>query len=247
MVRQVQRRSVGSNGVQRKRRRRRSVKRWQRDLPFTARGGRRPGAGRPRGRTSVPHVTRAKLSPSYPVQITMKLRAGLPSLRRKHAYQALLGAFYAGGDRFGFRLNQYSVQSNHLHLIVEATDRTALTRGMQGLTIRIAKALNRTWGRKGKVFRERYHDRILRSPRQVRNALRYVLNNVRKHSAGFKPGTIDTCSSGAWFTGWRESFELTRIERTIARPVARAKTWLLHTGWLKYHPPISVNEAPARP
>lgn len=76
-------------------------------------------------------------------------------------------AFAAGSERFGFRLRQYSVQSDHRHLVVEGKDRRALSRGMQGLLIRIAKGLNRLWGRRGTVFADRYHDRILRTPREV--------------------------------------------------------------------------------
>ena len=184
-------------------RRRRRIKNWQPDLRFTRRGGRRPNAGAPRKAGSgVSHARRAKLSSSYPVQITLKLRAGLPSMRRKAAYHAILDAFYAGRDRFGFRLNQYTVQSNHLHMIVEATDRTALSRGMQGLTIRIAKALNRTWARKGKVFNDRYHDHILRTPTEVRNSIRYVLCNHERHGHSIT-GRPDPYASALWFDGWK--------------------------------------------
>ena len=193
------------------------------------------------------HAARARVTKNDPVLVTTRLRAGLPSLRSFRAFPAVLESFQKGCERDGFRLVQFSVQSNHLHLIVEGGDRSALSRGLQGLLSRIARTLNKLWRRTGSIFSDRYHDRILRSPRQVRNALRYVLNNVRKHCAGFKPGTIDTCSSRAWFTGWRESFELTKIERSLARPVATARSWLLHTGWLKHHPPISLTESPVLP
>ncbi len=211
-------------------------------------GGARPGARRLRSEGSgVSHAARARVTDNDPVLVTTRIRAGLPSLRSFRAYRAIFESFQAGCAREGFRLVQFSVQTNHLHLIVEADDRSALSRGLQGLFSRIARTLNKLWRRTGSVFSDRYHDRILRSPRQVRNALRYVLNNVRKHCAHFKSARPDSCSSGAWFTGWRESFERTRIERSLARPVAAAKTWLLHTGWREFHPPISVTEAPARP
>ena len=148
-------------------------------------------------------------------------------MRRKHAYRALKGAFRAGRDRFGFRLNQYSVQSNHLHLIVEAKDRTALSRGMQGLAIRIAKALNRTWGRRGKVFGDRYHDRILRSPAQVRNSMRYVLCNHARHGHSIT-GRPDPYASAIWFDGWRGY----RVPRDASDPpTTRSRTWLQREGW----------------
>jgi hypothetical protein len=91
------------------------------------------------------------------------------------------------------------VQSNHLHLLVEAESREALSRGVQGLAVRLARAVNRTLVRCGRVFAGRYHRRDLATPREVRHALVYVLVNHRKH--GLRPEAIDSCSSGPWFTG----------------------------------------------
>ncbi|MEW6073566.1 MAG: peptide MFS transporter [Planctomycetota bacterium] len=112
-------------------------------------------------------------------------------------------AFAGGKERFGFRLIHYSVLANHLHLIGEAQNRRALSRGMQGLAVRIAKGLNRHWGRRGKVFADRYHDHILRTPREVRSALAYVLRNAARHGVG--GAGADPYSSGRWFDGWAGS------------------------------------------
>ena len=130
-----------------------------------------------------------------------------------------------------------------MHLIGEAKDRRALTRGMQGLLIRIAKALNKLWGRRGRIFADRYHDRILRTPWEVRNSLRYVLHNARRHGI-FGPSP-DPYSSGRWFDGWRERFE--RLTHTVERPLAQARTWLLEFGWRR-HGRIGLQEGvgPAR-
>jgi hypothetical protein len=107
--------------------------------------------------------------------------------------------FLAGRDRFGFRLNHYSVQGNHLHFIVEATDAQAMSRGMQGLAIRMAKGLNGMMGRHGMVFTERYHSHILKTPTEARHALRYVLFNRHKHLAEIgqpiAPTEVDEYSS----------------------------------------------------
>src|SRR5881396_2560442 len=116
----------------------------------------------------------------------------------------------------------------------------ALGRGMQGLGIRLAKAINRRLGRRGCVWAERYHGRALRTPREVRNGLVYVLLNGRKHGA-IRRG-IDPCSSGAWFGGWREGVEPSREPAPVARP----RTWLLSVGWRRSGP-IGVDEAPAAP
>ena len=137
---------------------------------FTRREGHRIGRPKKEG-AGVSHLTRDVLASRFPVHVVLRIGEGLPSLRSKRPYRVLRRAFARGCDRFGFRLNHYSVQGNHLHLIVEAKDRRALSRGMNGLTIRIAKGLNRLWGRKGRVFADRYFDRILRTPLEVKRAL----------------------------------------------------------------------------
>jgi REP element-mobilizing transposase RayT len=187
----------------------------------------------------VSHRQREALAARFPVHVTVRRREGLPSCRSKGAYAALRAAFGAGCDRFGFRLVHYSVQGNHLHFVAEAKDRQALSRGMQGLLIRVAKALNRTWRRAGSVFADRYHARVLRTPREVRNALRYVLGNARRHGQRLVHG-IDYFASGWWFDGWREQPVITGLEG-VARPVAAARTWLLAQGWRR-HGLISLNE-----
>ena len=192
-------------------------------------GGARPGSGpKPRGgRRGVRHRTRDRVDPHAPLHVTLRLRSGLPSLRRRRELAVVVEALAAGREADGFRLAQFSVQTNHLHLIVEADDARALTLGVQGLMIRIAKRLNAAWRRKGKVFADRYHARALRSPREVRNALEYVLNNAVRHGARVPDGLPDPCSSGLWFDGWRGL----RIATSGPPPVASARSWLLRVGW----------------
>ena len=194
----------------------------QQTFAFLRWGGKRKGAGRkPKGeRAGVSHGTRTRLAARFPVHVTVRLNKGLPSLRRKNAYRVLTRAFAAGGDRFGFRLIHFSIQSNHLHLLAEAEDRRALARGMQGLSIRIARGLNRLWRRTGKVFADRYHDHILRTPTEVRNAIRYVLHNVQRHGIRFV-GSLDPFTSAGG--------------RTIRLPLPRS--WLLTRGWRRARAP----------
>ncbi|MFL5310309.1 MAG: hypothetical protein ACJ79H_07660 [Myxococcales bacterium] len=71
-----------------------------------------------------------------------------------------------------------------LHLIAEARDAMALARGIQGLSIRIAKAVNRVLGPRGPVFADRYHAHALRTPTETANAIAYVLGNTHLHAAG---------------------------------------------------------------
>jgi len=140
----------------------------------------------------------------------------------------------------------FSVQSNHLHLLVEADDRRALARGVQGLCVRVARAVNRQLERKGRLFADRYHARILKTARAAHFALRYVLLNARKHSArgagaAVPIGFIDECSSAAWFDGFARpaalAFGARRVRAEwaaasrLASPVVRPQSWLLRVGY----------------
>jgi putative transposase len=141
-----------------------------------------------------------------------------------------------------FRIVCFSVQHNHLHFIVEADDARSLSRGVQGLAIRIARAINRLLHRDGVVFADRYHRHDLASPRETRAAIAYVLQNWRKHAAerGEKCDRgPDPCSSGPWFDGWSKPI----IKSTDPPPVADATIWLLTTGW-RIHGPIAPEEKP---
>ena len=201
------------------------------EFGFASWGGKRRGAGRkPKGgRALVSHAPRAELAERFPVHVTWKLVMGLPSLRRKEAFAVLRRAL--GAARFGLRVVHHSVQTNHVHLLVEAEDARALSRGMKGLGVRIARALNALWRRSGRVLADRYHARILRTPREVRNALHYVLVNAARHGLRFLEG-CDPYSSGAGFDGWRDSAP--RRSDSSGSTFARPRTWLLRVGWRRH-------------
>lgn len=170
-------------------------------------GGKRAGAGRPRRSSdTVPHARRPTHSDRHPVHVTLRVRKDVPSLRGSRLFRHLRASFNKARDRFGFRLAHYSVQGNHVHLIVEAHDSCCLSRGMQGLSIRIAKAVNRVHARRGAVFTQRYHARPLRTALHVRRALVYVLFNDRHHLAkqglSLAPWSLDACSSALEFRGF---------------------------------------------
>jgi putative transposase len=151
---------------------------------FRSWGGKRKGAGRKKKPgAGVSHLARPKLAARFPVHVTVKVKPEVFGLRSRRSFRVIQRAFYAGNNRFGFRLNHFSVQGDHLHLIVEAADSAALAKGMQGLQVRIARGLNRMMGRTGRVFADRYHARILRTPTEVKRALYYVLANYQKHAA----------------------------------------------------------------
>lgn len=146
----------------------------------------------------------------------------------------MIGTFRAGAERGSFRLLEWSVQGDHLHAIVEADGAKALGRGMKSLAARFAKAVNRGLGRSGPVLRDRDHVHVLRTVREMRNALAYVLNNARRHLAKLgqtlpRVARIDPASSGPWFQGWRPDVALP--DAIGPPPVARPTTWLADVGW----------------
>ena len=186
----------------------------QAEFAFRPWGGARKRAGRKRkaDRPRVPHRVRSDHKSSCPVLVTTRLVTGVPSLRRSAEAECVLSALSRCSETF--RIVHYSIQSNHLHLIVEARDRIALTSGVRGLLIRLARALNRLWSRSGSVFADRFHERELDNPWQVRNALVYVLNNSRKHD--LRHQGPDPLSSGMQFDGWRTD-EDERVDATQSR------------------------------
>ncbi len=205
--------------------------------PRTFRRGKRPGRPRLPG-ARLRHTARPDLDGRYPVHITWHVTDDIPNLRGSKLMAAIRRAFIAGKRRFGFRLVHFNVQSNHIHLKCEAEDKTSLSRGLKGLAVRIAKAINKVLGRKGRVFDDRYHCRILRTPREVRWALGYVLNNTRRHNADLLvPKTyartwLDlACSSADYFPGWKNR-DNHRVPMPNC-PIVEPTTWLLREGWKK--------------
>jgi REP element-mobilizing transposase RayT len=220
------------------------------DLPTW--GGKRQGAGRrPADPDNViSHRKRPALASRHPVHVSLDVVHGLPSLRRRIGL--LRTALYESSKRDGFRLIHFSVQGNHIHLVVEAKDAQALARGIQALCIRVAKRLNKKLGRRGRVFSARYHAHILKTPTEVKNALAYVLLNFNKHygqqTSVAPPGGIDPCSSGSYFDGWLQlggrappgasASEESASEESASEesasdesPLPEARTWLLSKGW----------------
>jgi REP element-mobilizing transposase RayT len=212
----------------------RSVPRW---------GGSRAGAGRkPTGTAGLRHGSRERFPRPLPTHVTLRMHSGVPSLRTVPIVHEIERTFVRGCVRPGFRLVHYSLQGNHAHLIVEATDRDALGRGMKAIGTRIARAVNRIAKRHGCVLADRYHSRLLRTPREVHRALRYVLFNARRHAAkagAAAPRTfnfrLDPASSARWFDGWKPGSKIVTERASIPRldtpAVARARTWLLAKGW----------------
>src|SRR5205823_3836795 len=195
----------------------------QLELALPVRGGKREGAGRkPKGRRAlVSHRARPRFEKPAAVHVTLRVANHVWNLRSRRAFRLVEQCLADALGRFGLRIIQFTVMGNHIHLIVEADSNDSLSRGMQGLCIRVAKALNRLMDRSGTVFSDHFHSRILKTPTELVNAIAYVLDNHEHH---FGPGgEIDRFSSAALTPG--------RREQVLARPHG----WLLRSGWRRAH------------
>ena len=183
-------------------------------------GGRRKNAGRrKKPGAGVGHSRRRRFT-NLPVHVTLRVRREVWNLRSRRCFRALAKAFAGGRERLGLRLCHFSVQGNHLHFLVEADNTRALSRGMQGLSIRMAKALNRVMQRRGAVFADRFHAHLLRTPREVRHALAYVLGNHAIHAT--RSGRAASTRPDEYSSVGYDALGL-----MLPGLVVRPKTWLL--------------------
>ena len=194
------------------------------------------------------HSTRPSEPGRFPQHVTLRVADGVASLAREGCVKIIRAAVKAS-HKSGFRIVEFNVLGNHLQLITEAADKRALSTGVQGFAGRVAYRLNSAPDREGELFADRYHARYLKTPREVRNALSYVLLN-RKHHASeqkFTKTWIDPFSSAAWFDGWAQPIRADepwkRALLAIDRPTAKATAWLLTDGW-KRHGLLAFDERP---
>jgi REP element-mobilizing transposase RayT len=213
---------------------------------ITKRQRRRRGRGRPPGRKTVSHDKRVDFASRFPQHVTIRTLVDAPFLARSWLMKTIRGAIRES-HKPTFRIIEFNVLGNHLHLISEAAGAMALARGVQGFEVRLARRINKATKRTGKLFGARYHARSLTTPTAVRNTLRYVLCNRKHHTAEkkFDKFWIDPFSSAPWFAGWAEPI---RSQRDVARepkPTADATVWLLTTGWKLRDGPLRFDERPA--
>ncbi|MBI2390727.1 MAG: hypothetical protein HYV09_14150 [Deltaproteobacteria bacterium] len=224
------------------RRRARSV---QLDLPMHRHGGARKGAGRPRTSTRVTHAARPRFDGARtPLHVTLRMAKGVWNLRSQRGYSCVEHALASERRLGALRVVHFSVQGNHVHMIVEALDRPTLSRRMQGFGIRFAKRVNAMMGRRrGRVLADRYHARALGTPREVHRAIAYVLLNHVKHSAqaGRVGIAVDPFSSGTTFEHFAGPVK--RPTGTGPPPISRPESWLLKAGWQRHGPISTVRPA----
>jgi putative transposase len=192
----------------------------QLSLDLRTHGGWRKGAGRkPNGREAlVSHLARPHFDKPTPAHITLRVNDSVPNLRSSRRFAIVRECFAASRGRFGLRLVEFTVLSNHLHLVVEADNSKSLSRGLQGLCIRLAKRLNLALKRSGKIFADHYHLHLLRTPTEVANSLDYIKDNAEHHYGESGPD---------WFSSQNQE-----LRDLLARPIS----WLLSIGWKRARP-----------
>jgi REP element-mobilizing transposase RayT len=190
-------------------------------------------------RRRVSHERRPEHRAAHPLHVTIRARDGVPSLRGPRVFVALRAALVASRKE-SFQVVQFSVQRNHVHLAVEADDKASLTSGMNALSGRCAKAVNRAAERAGSVWADRYHSEPKYNATMVRNQLAYLLYNLKKHEPE-KATDIDRCSSAPWFTGFAEPAPAWAGRSPLPTP----RTWLLRVGWMRAGGPLTPADAPS--
>jgi REP element-mobilizing transposase RayT len=227
---------------------------------FRPRGGKRKGAGRkPNGaRAGSLHQARPEFKPYHALHVVMRVVPTVGSMRRRSLYKAVRDATITAALRDRFRIVHLSIQRTHVHMLVEAENKRALARGMQGFQISAARNINGALGdkyrrRRGPVFADRYHLTVITSPTQARNAIGYVLSNWRKHREDQQglPSTwlVDPFSSGIMFPDWKEleGKDVMWPWRDTYDPlmVRRPRGWLLSEGW-KNAGELSARDVPSK-
>jgi len=225
------------------------------------RGGKRRGAGRkPKGdRAGEGHVARPAFKACHPLHVVLRVVPAVGSLRRRAMYKAMREATITAALREQVRIIHISLQRTHVHMVVEAENRTALARGLQGFEVSAARHINRALGddtgrRRGKVFADRYHAEVITTPTRAHHAIRYVLSNWRRHKEDrcglAATWLVDPFSSGILFPDWLELQDrpwMWPIRDTYdPLVVCRPESWLLREGWTRGGGPISARDVPSQ-
>jgi hypothetical protein len=202
-------------------------------------GGKRKGAGRKNQTGTINHLKRERVNSKTPIHVTMKLRHGLPDIQCPEMHEKFkAGALKA--KALGLRVVHYTVEWDHIHMLLECSNNKALSQGMKSLGASFGRAIRKFAGGKGRVFKERFHMRVLKTPTEVRNAMAYVLTNTSKHHK-MAPGPTPY-SSGMYFSEWKKLLgrragpnlrEFVPLTSKLPEFLCEPKSWLAREGWRK--------------
>jgi hypothetical protein len=225
------------------------------ELAFMNHGGKRKGAGRkPKrhrdgARVEPSHARRPRFTKSRPLHVTVEVAEDVPNLRAANMAPLVIDAIGRANVREDFRVVHVCILGTHIHMICEAEGVEELANGMRSVNNTIAKAVNKRLGRKGAVMPRRFHSHVLRTKREVRNAVQYVLRNAERHglhdawpgcARGAETGTgtrsalaspglprPDPLSTAAWFPYWAEGELVIASSQIPASVVQPAQCFLM--------------------
>lgn len=202
-------------------------------------GGKRKGAGRKNRSGTLNHLKRQRVNPKAPIHVTMKLREGLPNIQCPEMHEKFKSGLRKA-KALGLRVIHYTVERNHIHMMIECSNNSSLSRGMKSLGASFGRAIRAFAGGKGPVFKERFHMRVVKTPMEVRNVIAYVLTNTSKHHK-MAPGPTPY-SSGMYFSEWKKLLgrragpvlrEFVPITTDLPEFLCEPKSWLAREGWRK--------------
>lgn len=212
-------------------------------------GGRREGSGRKKT-SQTRHVSRPRFTKHNPLHVTLRMTKETPSLKRNDVYSDLRDSIAHARKAVGLRLVHFSILSNHIHLLIESESKKKLESAMKSLLITFALKLKRRGYEK--VFERRYHVHVLKSRRETRNALGYILLNEEKHKGTeikniktVRPSQFDSAHT---FKQWREllgykpqvlaaagngdGVHSSTDRRAMNTLLSAPQSWLLRRGWI---------------
>jgi REP element-mobilizing transposase RayT len=168
----------------------------------------------------IRHTKREMIKKDTVLHLTLKIEKNKANLKNKSILKALQHSIKKARS-LGLKVIHYTLEYDHVHLLIEASDKISLGKGMQSLGISFSKGINKIKKQTGKVFKTRYHFRKLNSPREIKNALNYILGNGIKHRETLS--VINSFNSLPAINNFKHlypGFEL-MIEETIS------KSWVL--------------------
>lgn len=141
---------------------------------------RKGGGRRPKHDKGIRHIKRPEIKRLTSLHLTVKILKDKAGIKNKQTLALLKHAILKARKK-GLRIIHFTLEYDHVHLLVEANDNEVLGRGMMVFGVTMAKGINRLKSIKGTVYKHRYHFRKINSPRELKNVLHYIFNNGIKH------------------------------------------------------------------
>jgi len=139
------------------------------------------GAGRPaRNDPGIRHTKRPHLKRPSSLHLTVKIKKNKAEIKNKSVL-AILKRSILNARKQGLRVIHYSLEYDHVHLLIEADNNLILGKGMQAFGVTFSKAINRLKKLAGEVYKHRYHFRRISSCSELKNVMNYIFNNGLRH------------------------------------------------------------------